>query len=122
MSEAQKKGGDFGVSVLIPCQCCGHMLADNQPWFICNECGFRVCFHCQGKHTGPYSAGGYKCSRCPTGYLELKQALTSRRRRPVRRPCPIIGQGRLHAQITPSATVRRLMSIERTHLTQGAEQ
>jgi hypothetical protein len=60
------------MGVLIPCQCCGHMLPKDWNWYICNQCGFRVCPHCQCKHTGPHSTGGFKCSQCPTGYLEMK--------------------------------------------------
>jgi hypothetical protein len=59
-------------NVLIPCQCCGRNLPKDYSWFVCNECGFRVCPHCQGKHTGSYSNGGYKCSRCAFGMLEMK--------------------------------------------------
>jgi len=48
------------------------MLPKDWNWYVCNQCGFRVCPHCQGKHTGPHSTGGFKCSQCPTGYLEMK--------------------------------------------------
>ncbi|MGA2620210.1 MAG: hypothetical protein ABSF26_21535 [Thermoguttaceae bacterium] len=61
-------------NVLIPCQCCGHMLPRDWNWFVCDQCGFRVCPHCLGKHTGPYGNGGYKCSRCAFGHLEMKTA------------------------------------------------
>ena len=57
---------------LIPCQCCGKMLPPSYNWFICDQCGFRVCPHCQGQHKGPYGNGGYKCSRCAFGHLEMR--------------------------------------------------
>ena len=61
-------------NVLIPCQRCGHMLPRHYSWFVCDECGYRVCQHCQGKHTGPHGNGGYKCSQCALGHLEIKRA------------------------------------------------
>ena len=59
---------------LIPCQCCGHMLPQDYGWFVCDQCGFRVCPYCLSTHTGTYGNGGYKCSRCPNGHLDLKKA------------------------------------------------
>jgi len=50
------------------------MLPRDWNWFVCDQCGFRVCPHCLGKHTGPYGNGGYKCSRCAFGHLEMKTA------------------------------------------------
>ena len=58
--------------MLIPCQCCNKMYPSNFNWYICGECGYRVCTFCLNKHTGKYSHGGYKCSQCMFGYMEYK--------------------------------------------------
>lgn len=56
------------MSVLfIPCQHCGKKYDKNwNGWFVCNECGYRVCHECLSKQ------GGFKCSQCAFGYLEKK--------------------------------------------------
>ena len=61
-------------NVLIPCQCCGQNLPKDYTWFICKECHFRVCPQCQHKHKGRHSNGGYKCSQCAFGILEIRKA------------------------------------------------
>jgi hypothetical protein len=54
---------------LIPCQHCGKMLPQDWKWFICNQCGFRVCPHCLSEHRSQYGRG-FKCSRCPFGQMK----------------------------------------------------
>lgn len=58
----------------IPCQNCGKTLPQNWNWYVCNQCGFRVCPYCLSDHKGQYSNGGYKCSRCPFGQMQLRQS------------------------------------------------
>lgn len=57
---------------MIPCQHCGKMLPQNWKWWICDQCGFRVCPHCLSEHnknTGP----GFRCSRCAYGHMRDAQ-------------------------------------------------
>lgn len=54
----------------IACQHCGKMLPQNWNWYVCDQCGFRVCPHCLSDHRGQYSNGGYKCSRCAYGQMQ----------------------------------------------------
>lgn len=57
----------------IPCQWCHQQYTDNWPWFVCDECGFRICMNCFSSHSGPYAQnGGYKCSQCRMGTLRLQ--------------------------------------------------
>ena len=57
--------------MLIPCQCCGKQLPkDYRSWFVCNQCGYRVCPSCLPRHRGPYGSGGYKCSQCAHGQMK----------------------------------------------------
>lgn len=58
------------MSFLIPCQNCGREYSAAWTWYVCDKCGFRVCLSCLGDHKGPYSSGGYKCSKCAWGYME----------------------------------------------------
>jgi len=58
------------VEQYIACQSCGRMLPDAWKWFVCNRCGFRICNLCLDRHQGQYGKG-YKCSRCPYGWLRL---------------------------------------------------
>jgi hypothetical protein len=59
--------------VLIPCQCCGRPRPKNFEWYVCNECSYRVCLYCQGKHKGLHSTGGFKCSQCAFGTLSMQR-------------------------------------------------
>ena len=55
----------------IPCQNCGKEYdASMWSWYICDKCGFRICQPCLSKHSGKYSNGGFKCSRCTFGYMK----------------------------------------------------
>ena len=56
-------------SFLIPCQNCGKEYPQNWSWVVCDKCGFRVCSLCLTRHSGAYSSGGYKCSRCAFGIM-----------------------------------------------------
>ena len=60
------------MPALIPCQCCGKMLPTNWSWYVCNQCGYRICPSCIGKHKGKYGSG-YKCSQCPFGQMKEKK-------------------------------------------------
>ena len=56
----------------IPCQCCGKQYVDvSWPWYVCNKCGYRICMDCFNNHNGPYGHGGFKCSQCMMGQLQL---------------------------------------------------
>lgn len=57
----------------IPCQHCGNELPVDWNWFVCDKCGFRVCPSCLDKHSGRYSTGGFKCSKCIIGVLRPTQ-------------------------------------------------
>lgn len=62
----------------IPCQCCGQQyVGESWSWYVCDECGYRICMSCHGIHSGPYGNGGFKCSQCMTGYLELVHGIRS---------------------------------------------
>lgn len=66
--------------MFIPCQKCGQQYVETNNWFICNTCGYRICMNCFGSHSGPdngHNIGGYKCSQCQTGYLQLKHGIKS---------------------------------------------
>jgi len=56
---------------MIPCQCCHQEFPRQWTWYVCNECGFRVCVNCLGSHQGQYG-GGFKCSQCAFGQMEQK--------------------------------------------------
>ena len=58
--------------MLITCQSCRSEYTKSWNWFVCKDCGFRVCPHCLGSHKGPYSSGGFKCSQCAFGQMEPK--------------------------------------------------
>ncbi len=60
------------MSFLIPCHHCGKELPTDWRWYVCDKCGFRVCPSCVGRHDGPYSSGGFKCSQCAFGRMEQK--------------------------------------------------
>ena len=57
----------------ISCMNCGQKLPSNWVWYVCNECGYRICPSCLGKHKGEYAEGGFKCSQCAYGYLEKRE-------------------------------------------------
>ena len=66
--------------MFIPCQKCGQQYADSNNWYVCDKCGYRICMSCFGSHSGPgngYNTGGYKCSQCQTGYLQLQHGVRS---------------------------------------------
>lgn len=66
--------------MFIPCQKCGQQYADSNSWYICDKCGYRICMSCFGSHSGSgngYNVGGYKCSQCQTGYLQLQHGIRS---------------------------------------------
>lgn len=66
--------------MFIPCQKCGQQYADTWDWFVCDSCGYRICTSCFGSHSGPgngYNIGGYKCSQCQTGTLQLQHGCRS---------------------------------------------
>lgn len=56
----------------IPCQnrSCGRTLPKTWNWYVCKDCGFRVCPSCLGSHKGPHSNGGFKCSQCTFGQMK----------------------------------------------------
>lgn len=61
--------------MFIPCQKCGRQYVDSHNWYVCNKCGYHICMSCFGCHSGPgngYNTGGFKCSQCQTGYLQLQ--------------------------------------------------
>lgn len=60
-------------NLLIPCQNCFQQFPPSFMWYVCNECGFRICPSCLAKHKGRYSNGGNKCSQCQTGILRMKR-------------------------------------------------
>lgn len=60
------------MSYWISCQHCGRELPSEWSWYVCDKCGFRVCPTCLGSHKGPYSSGGFKCSKCAFGHMEQK--------------------------------------------------
>ena len=66
------KGGSI-MSFFIPCQCCGAEYTENWNWWVCDNCGYRICPNCFNKHKGKYGSGGYKCSQCMTGWLKLNR-------------------------------------------------
>lgn len=59
----------------IPCQCCHQQFTEDWTWYICDKCGYRICMDCQNRHSGPYGNGGFKCSQCMTGYLQLSHGI-----------------------------------------------
>lgn len=66
--------------MFIPCQKCGQQYADSNPWYVCDKGGYRICMSCFGSHSGSgngYNTGGYKCSQCQTGYLQLQHGYRS---------------------------------------------
>lgn len=68
------------MSDWIPCQCCGKQYTTHWNWYICDNCGYRICMECYGRHTGPgngHNSGGGKCSQCPTGWLHLHNGIRS---------------------------------------------
>ena len=61
--------------MFIPCQKCGRQYVNSHNWYVCDKCGYRICMSCFGSHSGPgngYNTGGFKCSQCQTGYLQLQ--------------------------------------------------
>lgn len=69
----------------IPCQCCHQQYTEDWTWYVCDECGFRICTNCFNKHTGPYGTGGYKCSQCMMGHLRIQHGV----RESVETPQPV---------------------------------
>lgn len=69
----------------IPCQCCHQQYTEDWTWYVCDECGFRICMNCFNKHTGPYGTGGYKCSQCMMGHLRIQHGV----RESVENPQPV---------------------------------
>lgn len=66
------------MAQLFPCQCCGHEYPDEgRNWYVCDQCNYRICPNCLGKHSGPYGSGGLKCGQCRFGYFQLRQNLRS---------------------------------------------
>lgn len=65
----------------IPCMCCGQQfVSDSWIWYVCDKCGYRICMNCLNKHTGPWNGnniGGFKCSQCQTGWLQLHKGIRS---------------------------------------------
>lgn len=62
----------------IPCQCCGQQhVGESWTWYVCDKCGYRICMNCFGNHNGPYGHGGYKCSQCMMGHLQLVHGIRS---------------------------------------------
>ena len=57
--------------MLLRCQCCGKEYPRGFNWYVCNNCGFRICPFCLSKHQGRYSNGGFKCSQCFPGQMKL---------------------------------------------------
>lgn len=63
---------DISDSQQIPCQWCGKKQPAYSNWYICNNCGFRVCSQCTNRHYGPYKKspdGSGQCSQCSRGRL-----------------------------------------------------
>ena len=48
--------------MFIPCQECKTSFDKNWNWYVCNECGKRVCMACLGSI-------GFKCNDCTFGYF-----------------------------------------------------
>lgn len=66
--------------MFVPCQNCGEQFHESGTWHICRDCGYRICPNCFASHSGPgngYNLGGYKCSQCQTGMLELHHGIRS---------------------------------------------
>ena len=63
----------------IPCMCCGQQyVSDAWSWYVCDNCGYRICPNCLNCHSGPYAMnGGYKCSQCMMGHLHLQDGVRS---------------------------------------------
>lgn len=64
--------------MFIPCQNCGRQYADTTNWYVCDECGYRICPSCFGSHSGPgngHNVGGFKCSQCQMGYLHIQHGV-----------------------------------------------
>lgn len=61
----------------IPCQCCHQQYTEDWTWYICDDCGYRICMPCMDKHSGPYGNGGFKCSQCMMGHLQLSHGIRS---------------------------------------------
>lgn len=59
----------------IPCQCCHQQYTEDWTWYVCDECGFRICTNCLEKHSGPYGNGGFKCSQCMMGHLRIQHGV-----------------------------------------------
>ena len=63
---------DISDSQQIPCQWCRKTQPAYSNWYICNNCGFRVCSQCTNKHYGPYKTspdGSGQCSQCSRGQM-----------------------------------------------------
>lgn len=59
----------------IPCQCCHQQFTEEWTWYVCDNCGFRICMSCFDKHSGPYGNGGFKCSQCMMGQLHIQHGV-----------------------------------------------
>ncbi len=63
---------DIPDSKMIPCQWCRKEQPAYSNWYICDNCGFRVCSQCTNRHYGPYKKspdGSGQCSQCSRGRL-----------------------------------------------------
>ncbi len=69
----------------IPCQCCHQQYTEDWTWYVCDECGFRICMNCFDKHSGPYGNGGFKCSQCMMGHLNIQHGV----RASIEKPQPL---------------------------------
>lgn len=69
----------------IPCQCCHQQFTEDWTWYVCDECGFRICMNCFDKHSGPYGNGGFKCSQCMMGHLNIQHGV----RASIEKPQPL---------------------------------
>ena len=56
----------------VKCQACKREADKAQTWYVCDNCGFRVCDSCISIHTGEYNrCAGAKCSQCIDGILRI---------------------------------------------------
>lgn len=56
----------------IPCQNCRTLHPNIWRWFVCDQCGFRVCPPCLTRHKGPHGYAS-KCSQCANGRMKEQQ-------------------------------------------------
>ena len=58
--------------LFAPCMCCHREYTKDWIWFVCDQCGFRICLGCLGLHRGPHG-DGMKCSRCTWGWMRREE-------------------------------------------------